>query len=187
LLLYIHGFRTTKISQNASLIKKYYKDRVIVSNHSTVPTQAIKDLEEIIESQNITGIIASSLGGFYATYLSQKHNLKSVLINPSVIPYETTTKYLGENIKDNGEKFIWKDEHLSMLETLKIDKVDLKLDNFFLFLQRGDKVLDYRYADDFYLGAKLIIEDEGDHKFEGLDRYLEEISDFLDLLQIAPL
>ena len=181
MLLYIHGFRTTKISQNASLIKRYYQDRVIISNHSITPAQAITDLENIIESQNITGIIASSLGGYYATHLSQKYNLKSVLINPSVIPYNTTKKYLGENSKDNGEKFIWIAEHLIMLEELKVIKDNLTLENFYLFLQKADEVLDYRHADLFYSGSKLIIEEGGDHKFRGLNRYLKDISTFLNV------
>jgi predicted esterase YcpF (UPF0227 family) len=141
----------------------------------------MQNLEEIIETQNIKGIIASSLGGYYATYLSQKYNLKTILINPSVIPYKTTTKYLGANTKDNGDKFIWEEKHLDMLREFKVNKENLKLENFLLFLQRGDEVLDYREADKFYSGVKLIIEDGGDHKFKGLTRYLEDISKFLQI------
>ncbi|SFV68353.1 Putative esterase, FIGfam005057 [hydrothermal vent metagenome] len=178
MILYIHGFRTTANSYKAELLKAHYGNKLIASDHSFIPQQAIKDLEQIIKDKNITAIIASSLGGFYATYLSQKYNLKTVLINPSVKPYETTKKYLGENVKDNGEIFIWKEEHLKMLETLKVNKP--KLDNFFLFLQTGDEVLDYRVAKSFYQGSKLVIENGGNHRFKDFERFFDEVSEFLD-------
>jgi len=178
LILYIHGFRTTNNSYKSQLLKAHYGDKLIASNHSFVPQQAIKDLEKIIEEQNITGIISSSLGGYYATYLSQKYNLKTVLINPSVKPYATTKKYLGENTKDNGEPFVWKAKHLKMLEAFKVEK--LNLNNFFLFLQTGDEVLDYRVAQSFYNGAKLVIEENGNHRFKGFERFFDEVLLFLN-------
>lgn len=178
MLLYIHGFRTTEISHNATLFKNYFQEQIIVSDHCIVPNQAIRDLEAIVEGQNITGIIASSLGGFYATYLSQKYNLKAVLINPSTRPYITTKKYIGENQKDNGAKFIWTEEDVSMFNDFKVDTEQLKLKNYLLLLQTADEVVDYRYAHKLYQGAKVILEEGGNHKFEGLERFLEEIVEF---------
>ena len=178
MILYIHGFRTTHNSYKSQLLKTHYGDNLIVSDHSFIPQQAIKDLEKIIEEQNITGIIASSIGGFYATYLSQKYNLKTVLINPSIKPYVTTKKYLGNNSKDNGETFVWKEEHLKMLETFKVDKP--KVENFFIFLQKGDEVLDYRVAQLFYQGAKFVVEEDGNHRFKGFERFFDEVLEFLN-------
>jgi predicted esterase YcpF (UPF0227 family) len=179
LILYIHGFRTTPNSFKAKQLKSYYGNRLVVSDHSVIPNQALLELEDIIKKENIRGIIASSLGGFYATYLSEKYNLKTALINPSVKPYITTKKYLGENSKDNGDRFIWEDKHIEMLQRFKIDKKDLNLDNYFLFLQTGDEVIDYRVAKDFYSGVKLILEEGGNHRFKKFDRFFGEVEDFL--------
>ena len=181
MLLYIHGFRTTSHSHKATLLKNHYQDKLIASAHSFVPDEAIKNLEENIEIYNIRGIIASSIGGFYATYLSQKYNLKTILINPSVQPYKTTKRYLGKNRRQDGTKFTWKKKHLSMLEKYKVDQKDLNLDNFFLFLQTGDEVLDYRIAKKFYKGVKMVIEEGGNHRFQGFERFFDDISDFLNL------
>ncbi len=180
MILYIHGFRTTPNSFKAKHLKSHFKNDLFISDHSTVPTEAIAELEDIIKSKNITGIIASSLGGFYATYLSEKYNLKTVLINPSVKPYNTTKKYLGENIKDSGEKFLWTEEHLEMLKSFKINQKDLKLNNYFLFLQTGDEVIDYRVAKEFYNGVKLVLEEGGNHRFKGFERFFNKITDFLN-------
>lgn len=48
------------------------------------------------ESYDIT-LVGSSLGGFYSIYLSEKYNLKAVLINPSVEPWVTMKKHIGEH------------------------------------------------------------------------------------------
>ncbi|MCH9741520.1 MAG: hypothetical protein K0U38_11885 [Epsilonproteobacteria bacterium] len=180
MLLYIHGFRTTKNSHKAKLLQAHYQEHIIISDHSVIPSQAIEDLEKIIENKKITGIIASSLGGFYATYLSEKYKLKTVLINPSVKPYETTDKYLGENTKDNGEKFIWEKEHLTMLEKFKVNQSDLTPSNFFLFLQTGDEVLDYNIALEHYHNSKLILEEDGNHRFSEFERFFDDVSLFLE-------
>jgi predicted esterase YcpF (UPF0227 family) len=34
-------------------------------------------------------LVGSSLGGFYSLYLSNKYNLKAILINPSITPHRT--------------------------------------------------------------------------------------------------
>ncbi len=179
LILYIHGFRTTVDSHKAKLLKAHYGEVLIASDHSHVPSQAIADLEALIVSQKITAIIASSLGGYYATYLGEKYNLKTVLINPSVKPYTTTRKYLGENEKQDGEKFIWKEEYLDFLEQFKVCSIEPK--NYFVFLQTGDEVLDYHVAKEYYTGAKMVIEEDGNHRFEGFERYLDVVSEFLEV------
>ena len=178
MLLYIHGFRTTPTSHKATLLKAEYQERLIVSDHSCVPRQAIGELEEIIENNPITGIIASSIGGFYATYLSEKYQLKAMLINPSVAPYETTRKYLGANEKFDGTTFHWTEEHLEMLAQLRVTQ--LTPENYFVFLQKGDAVLDYRKAEAFYAGAKFVIEEGGNHRFHKFERFFGEIALFLE-------
>ncbi len=95
MILYIHGFRTTHDSYIATLLKNYFNSELISSDHSHIPSVAIKQMENIIKEENITAIIASSIGGYYATYLANKFNIKTVLINPSVKPHITTKKYIG--------------------------------------------------------------------------------------------
>ncbi len=39
--------------------------------------------------------LGSSLGGFYATWLAEKHNVRAVLINPAIDPHVGLRTYLG--------------------------------------------------------------------------------------------
>ena len=180
MILYIHGFRTTVTSHKAELLTDYYGvENIFIADHSIIPAQAIQDLEKIIEDKKITSIIASSLGGYYATYLSEKYKLKTVLINPSVTPYRTLKKAIGDNERQDGVKFVWKEEHVKMLEAFKVENPTIE--NYFLFLQKGDEVLDYRIALDFYKGCKLVIEEGGNHRFKGFGRFFDEVTAFLRL------
>lgn len=177
MLLYIHGFRTTVNSHKAVRLKEYYEDDIFIADHPIEPLKAITYLEDIIKEKNIRGIIASSIGGFYATYLSEKYNIKTVLINPSVKPYKTTTRYLGINTTTDGDEFKWKEKHLLQLDKLKIKQ--LKKKNYYIFLQTGDEVLDYKVAKKRYRGAKMLIETGGNHRFSNFERFYGDVSKFL--------
>ena len=179
MILYIHGFRTTHDSFIATLLKDNFKESLISSDHSHVPKTAIRQFEKIIKEKNIKGIIASSIGGYYATYLSNKYNLKTVLINPSVEPHITTTAYLGKVEKHDGTTFVWKEKHLKELNTLWVK--DLKVENFYLFLKKGDAVLDYKVAQNRYKNSTILIEDNGDHRFSDLKNHIDKIKLFLKL------
>lgn len=179
MILYIHGFRTTIASHKAKILQAQYpSDKIFIADHPITPIEAIKYLESVIEEHNINSIIASSLGGYYATYISEKYNLKTVLINPSVLPYKTLTKSLGDNMREDGTSFIWREEDILMLEKFKISTPTPK--NYFVFLQKGDEVLDYRIAKKFYIGSKFIIEEGGNHRFKKFERFFDEVSKFFN-------
>ncbi len=178
MFLYLHGFRSNSKSKKAKILEEHFREKIITPDYPIEPENAIPYLENIIKANNITGILASSLGGYYATYLSEKYNLPTVLINPSVKPYETTRSYLGINTKFSGERFEWKESHLEGLGKLKVEKPKQK--NYLILLNSGDEVLDYSVALDFYQGCKKVVEEGGSHQFENLENYLEKITSFLD-------
>jgi len=177
LILYIHGFRTTYDSYIATLLKNNFNSELISSDHSHIPSVAINQMENIIKKKNITAIIASSIGGYYATYLANKFNIKAILINPSVKPYITTKKYIGTIEKNDGTSFLWKDEHLNELKNLWVE--NLNYNSFFVFLKTGDNILDYKVAKERYKHSKILIEDDGDHRFSDLEKHIEKIKDFI--------
>ena len=178
MLLYIHGFRTTPNSEKSRLFKEYFKDNVIIPDFSPKPLKAVDKLQQIIKQKEIKGLIASSLGGYYATYLSERYNLKAVLINPSTRPFETLEKHLGVITRQDGTTFEWKGEYLKELKSLYIQTLNPK--NYLVFLQKGDKVLDYRVALKRFDGAKIVMEEGGSHSFDNLERYLNLIENFLN-------
>jgi predicted esterase YcpF (UPF0227 family) len=179
MILYIHGFRSTENSAKAVQFKAYYGEQIHIASFSHVPDQAIQELEQIIQKYEITGLIASSLGGFYATYLSEKYDIKTVLINPSTRPYETLERYLGENETHDGMLFDWKSAYLVQLKEYAIEKPIAE--NYAVFLKKGDEVLDYQVATNYYKGAQIVVDEGGTHRFEGFEKHFKKVDHFLDL------
>lgn len=142
------------------------------------PHDAIKQLEDLIKTDTFDLLIGSSLGGFYATYLSEKFGIKALLINPSTAPFKTLAPYVGENkFWCSNEMFEWKSSYLEDLKHYLCSS--LCYENYMLFLQTGDEVLDYTLAQQHYQGAHIIVEEGGNHRFENLHEYLEHIEGFL--------
>jgi len=181
MIIYIHGFGSSGEASKAKLLRAYCQKegiRFIAPSLPTIPDLAIQTLSELIESyQEPVYLMGSSLGGYYALYLSDKYNLKAVLINPAVNASDTLQRAIGHGVNyyDNST-YEWNASHLEMLESYEIEEPNLE--NILLLLQKGDEVLDYEEALDFLEGAKMIVEEGGNHSFEGLDRHLENIKRF---------
>jgi len=183
MIIYIHGFGSSGQGNKAKVFRKYFKsieEDFIAPSLSYIPELAIETLIELIESYHgEIYLIASSLGGFYATYLSKLSKVKKVLlINPATKPIQTLEKSLGKatNFYDNSF-YSWNEKHLTMLKNYNCDKIQ-NIEKFMLMVQKNDELLDYRDAVKKYNGANQIIEEGGNHNFTGIEQYLETIRDF---------
>jgi len=178
-ILYIHGFASCGDSTKSRLLKAHFgESEVLAPDIPVEPDAALRVLRLLIETHNITLLIGSSLGGFYATALSGEYMLDAVLINPSVHPYQTLAPYVGTNsFWCSGELFEWKSAYLQELariaETMRLPDVRL-----LVLLQTGDEVLDYRVAEAVYRDYEVVVEAGGNHRFENLGAYLERIETF---------
>ena len=187
MIIYIHGFGSSGEASKSKLFRKYFKsigEGFIAPSLSYVPELAIKTLEELIESYHEdVYLIGSSLGGYYSTYLSQKKEVKKVvLINPAVNPTITLIRALGDAPNFYDESYYnWNKNHLDIQNEYKLE-MDLlsKMDkeNFLLMVQKGDELLDYNEAVEKYEGAVQIVEENGNHGFENIENHFETIRKF---------
>lgn len=185
MILFIHGFGSSGKSFKAELVKKYFKEEGVLSpSLSYVPELAVDTLKEIIEFFIRRGekvhLMGSSLGGFYATYLSELYGLKAVIINPAVNASKSLTKAIPRAINYYDEStFEWNQSYIDMLK--KYDIVPKNQKNLLLMLQKGDEVLDYKDALEKLKDANLILEEGGAHHFDGFESHLEHIEMFFEL------
>lgn len=184
MIIYIHGFGGSGESSKAVVFRNKLEEyKVLAPSLSYVPELAINTLKEIISSYmkyEEVYLIGSSLGGYYATYLANYFNIQAVLINPAVHPQNILQQYLGKstNFYDNSF-YEWNLQHIEMLKKYEIQ--DIKSELYFLLSQKGDELLDYTEGVRKFKNAKSIIEDNGNHKFNGIERYLQNIIDFFQL------
>ena len=185
MLIYIHGFGGSGKGAKATQFKKYYQQKNIpflAPSLSYVPTLALSTLEEIIENSQNRDIklIGSSLGGFYAIYLANKYNLKTILINPSTNPLSTLERIKEENNKGVNffdlSEFDFTSNHINSLKRYYVK--DIKKELFLVMLQKNDDLIDYQVAKELFDGSKMVIEDGGGHNFERIENYFEKIETF---------
>ncbi|CAH0992820.1 hypothetical protein SIN8267_02957 [Sinobacterium norvegicum] len=186
-LLYIHGFQSSaqslKATETADYLRKHRPDiDCIVPNLPDYPRPAIEMLEQLIAScDGEVGLIGSSLGGFYATYLSQRLGLKAVLINPAVTPHLLIRGYLGRNKNPYTDNiFTLTASHIDDFEAMLVEPLP-RPDDLLVMVQQGDETLDYRLAEAKYNDCRLVIEAGGNHRFVGYDEKMVQIIRFLQL------
>ena len=182
MILYIHGFASSGMGAKARIVRDYFKTEVIAPSLSFVPDLTIDTLKQLIERtlpHEPVHLMGSSLGGFYAIHLAEHYDLKAVLINPSIHPYQTLSNYTGmvNNFYDLTT-FEWNHRHIETLKQLKVETIQ-KPQRFLVMLQTGDETLDYRIAKEKLKGADMIIEEGGSHAFDGFENHLERIQHFI--------
>jgi hypothetical protein len=183
-LIYIHGFNSSAASHKARLTRERLAARGRGAEFACPdldhrPLQAIAQLEVLIgEAGDVpVTLIGSSLGGYYATCLAEKHALHAALLNPAVRPYERLREVLGpQRNLYTGAQYEFTPGHLAELEALEVPRI--APERYLLLVTTGDEVLDYRMAVARYAGCRQIVIKGGDHGFSTFADYLVPVLGF---------
>jgi uncharacterized protein len=191
-ILYLHGFRSAPASFKAQtlaarmaelgLSAAFWCPQLPVSARA-----AIELVEEQIARCLAVGgqrpaLVGSSLGGYYATWLAERHDLPAVLVNPAVVAPLSLEPYLGRQTNlYTGEAFDFTPAHVAELRALEVPLLS-RPERYWLLVEEGDEVLDYRDAVAKYAGARQTVLPGGDHSFTRWGDYLDPILEFAGLL-----
>ena len=169
MIVYLHGFNSSPQSAKAQYLKRYLDERGKGAEFACPqlphrPDLALGVVEaELVQrpKEKIT-LVGSSLGGFYATWLAEKHDVRAVLINPAIDPHAGLRAYLGpQHGFHGGEAYELTEDHLRQWKELIVSRV--RPERYLLLVETGDEVLDYRAAVRKYRGAKQVVVQGGDH------------------------
>jgi len=192
IFVYLHGFLSSPRSVKAQQLLAFARAHEAaldcrVPELPEEPALALAAADAAVRAARAgsasVGILGSSLGGFYATVLAERYGLRAVLINPSVLPQLRFGEFVrssnGEMVNPySGRRFHLGEHDVEALAAMTPEKLTA-LDKYWLLAQMGDEVLDYRDAVAYYAGCRQTIEPGGDHQFQGFERYLPAIANFL--------
>ncbi|MFU2486661.1 YqiA/YcfP family alpha/beta fold hydrolase [Thauera sp. WH-1] len=195
MIIYLHGFRSAPASikaraLRARMVERGLADRFWCEQLPVSPRAAIALAEAEIARARAAGLsptlVGSSLGGYYATWLAERHALRAALVNPAVVAPLELGAYVG--MQDNmytGDRFEFTREHLDELRAIEVPTITHP-ERFWLLVETGDEVLDYRHAVSKYAGAHQTVLEGGDHGFSRWNDYLDAVIAFAGLGERAP-
>lgn len=190
MIVYLHGFRSAPASikaraLGARMAERGLADRFWCEQLPVSPRAAIALAEAEIARARAAGltpsVVGSSLGGYYATWLAERHGLRAVLVNPAVVAPLSLEAYVGTQTNlYTGESFDFTREHIDELRTLEVPAIT-RPERYWLLAETGDEVLDYRHAVQKYAGARQTVLEGGDHGFSRWNDYLDAVIAFAGL------
>jgi predicted esterase YcpF (UPF0227 family) len=193
MILYLHGFTSGPQSVKARALGARMAKRGLAADFvcpqlPASPAAAIALAEQIIMRQKVGAdktaingkitLVGSSLGGFYATWLAEKYDLRAVLVNPAVAARLSLENFVGpQRWLYTDEPFDFTHQHVHELRALELPRLN-QPQRFWLLTEEGDETLDYRAAVTYYAGARQTVLPGGDHSFTRWNDYLDEIIDW---------
>ncbi len=184
-LVYLHGFVSSPQSRKAQMLGDYVRNcvegvdyRVPEMHHR--PRIAIDQAAAACAGTDAADLtlVGSSLGGFYATVLAERLGCRAALLNPAVHPHRHFDRYKGpqKNLY-TGEEFALGDEHVEELRALDVAAIT-RPERYWLFVETGDEVLDYREAVAYYRDALHTVVRGGDHALASFPEHVADIVDW---------
>ena len=185
MIIYIHGFNSSPASHKSRQLRERLAEIGREQEFSCPalphrPQEAIAVLKDMVVgagAQKVT-LVGSSLGGFYATWLTEKMGCRSVLVNPAITPHDGLHSYLGpqKNLY-TGEEYELTEDHLAQLKALYVPTL-VRMGDYLLIHTTGDELLDWRVAVDLFRGCRKIVVDGSDHSFREFGGYIDSVLEF---------
>ncbi len=188
-LLYLHGFRSSPQSAKARLTAAWMQQhRPDVHwwcpQLPASPREAVQQLLAGVAAWPAahSGVIGSSLGGFYATALADRLGWRAVLLNPAVDPARDLASHIGETSTwhDSDARFYFRAEFIDELRVIAA-RTPTHPERYFAIIAKGDEVLSWAEMSARYRGCRITLLEGGDHALSDYARHLPDVVAFLGL------
>lgn len=202
-IIYIHGLDSSANSMKGLLLEKYCQTHhsdieVIRPDLNQSPDKVFAKLRSLIEADDLTDqqgskqtvVMGSSLGGYFASLLSNATGCPAVLLNPSTRPHVSLQRFVDETLADNtnsnidSETMVYQTTggwaitlgDLDWFEHHKLHQINYP-QQVFAVIKEGDELLDPRIATEFYnsQGVKVVLQSGGDHRMTDFEQQLPMI------------
>ncbi len=189
-LLYLHGFRSSPQSSKA----RWMADWVARQRPDLVwacpqlppsPAEALAQIRALTHGwpAATSGVIGSSLGGFYATIVAEAAGWRAAVMNPAVDPARDLAAHIGRQTMFHaaGESFDFRAEHVDELAAMAPPRPLARPGNILALIAKGDEVLDWREMTARYAFGPLKLIAGSDHGLSDFERHAPDLLRHLDL------
>jgi len=189
-LLYLHGFRSSpqsfKARWMADWVARHRPDLVWACPQLPLsPAAALEAIRLVIAGwpAATTGVIGSSLGGFYATIVAEALGCRAVLVNPAVDPARDLAAHIGRQTMFHAadQSFDFRAEHVDELRALAPPTPLAHPANLLAIVAKGDEVLDWREMTARYAHGPLKLIAGSDHGLADFESHMPDLLRHLGL------
>ena len=188
-LLYLHGFRSSPQSAKAQIMAQR-----VQAQHPGVtwwcpqlPASPAQAMDLLLQGtadwpRGQMAVMGSSLGGFYAAWLSAHLGVPAVLINPAVNPSRDLARYIGEHPvwQDPAQSIFFEPAYVQELMVLESQPLPTRAATL-AFIAKGDEVLDWREMLARHQAGQVCLIEGSDHALSDFEDHLLQILEFLQL------
>jgi uncharacterized protein len=188
-LLYLHGFRSSPQSKKARVMAAWVQQHRpdLTWWRPQLPPSPADAMQMLLEGvaqwpAAQTGVVGSSLGGFYATAVAERLGCRAVLLNPAIDPARDLAKYIGETTAwHSDERFFFRPEFIDELRAIAPGRLT-RLERYFAVIAKGDEVLSWVEMSSRYRGCRVKLLEGSDHALSDFEeQHLPEVLNFLGL------
>ena len=185
MIYYIHGFNSSPLSHKSTQLRarlaslgRGHEFACPALPHWPRDAMALLEREVAALPADTVTLVGSSLGGYYATCLVEKFDVRAVLVNPAITPHEGLRAYLGPQTNIyTAEQYQLTEQHLAQLGAIRVARPS-RMHRYLLIHTTGDELLDWRIAVDHYHGCRQVIVQGSDHGFGQFGDYLDIVLEF---------
>lgn len=180
-VVYLHGFRSHPASNKGRVMARAFAGeyRFIAPDLNASPEAVQTILLRAVAGLNPkeTVLVGSSLGGFYAHWLSERCAMRAVLLNPSTQPWSVTQKYLGvQPITGTDRTIEVKAEFAQQLKAIACE--NRHPNRLLVMLCTGDTVLDWRLAHQKYSESEQVVIEGNTHEIVDFEQRIDRLRQF---------
>lgn len=188
-IIYLHGLDADPNANKAIITAEYAKSLgidTIRPNLNCPPNEVVTKLLGLLKDNPNAVFVGSSLGGYFATLLSDLTGAPAVLLNPSIRPDVSFTRFLSDNFAGQAlvddtiiytttggwtikfADLAWFEQHRLTIKNPNKIKVLLKI---------GDELLDAHATRAFYeaKGVEVLAQEGGDHRMSDYDSQVAQV------------
>ncbi|MCM5704826.1 YqiA/YcfP family alpha/beta fold hydrolase [Larsenimonas salina] len=183
-VLYLHGFNSHPTAHKCTLTRRACEQATPCPEFRAPylvpdPDRAYATAEAELKALNgRTLIVGSSLGGFLGLYLASRFDVAALaLINPAVRPSRLARAWVGTEHENpyTGDICVVTERFEQALAAMELER-PAAIERCLTLFGTADETLDYRDAEAFLNGARVLISEGDTH---GLDRYAEFLPEVL--------
>ena len=192
-IIYLHGLDADPNANKAVITANHAKALGIDTLRPDLncpPDDVVAKILALLQDNPNAVLVGSSLGGYFATLLSDMTGTPAVLLNPSIRPDLSFTRFLtdnfdGQTLTDDTVIYTttggW---HIRYGDLAWFEKHRLTTKNphkIKVLLKMGDELLDAHATKAFFesCGADIVAQDGGDHRVSDYDEQVRLVLEWV--------